>query len=106
MDPKEGSLEVLIWLELFERITLAAVLKTDWSGVGEDSNTGSSEASQVATEVRQGKGDGELARGQPLFCCNDVTAIPARCYMACSTGTRLLAHFYADTALFLSPAIA
>lgn len=87
-----------MWLELFERITLAAVLKTDWSGVGE--------GSQVATEVRQGKGDGELAWGQPLFCCNDVTAIPACYYMVCSTGTRLLAHFYADTALFLSTATA
>lgn len=82
------------------------MLKTDWSGVGKGSNPGSLEASQGATEVRQGKDDEELALGQLLFCCNDVTAIPAHYYIVCSTGTRLLAHFYADTALFLSPTIA
>lgn len=84
------------------------MLKTDWGwkdgGGWADSNNGSMEASQMVTAVCQGKGEGDLDLGQFLFQFNYVLLFlhTTRVY---GIGTRLLSHFYADIASFLSPAM-
>lgn len=75
----------------FLRITLAAVLKTDWGWPG-GRNTGNRETGQVPTALQRGKRNSDLDLGQFLSRFNCASAIILAYHTVCSTGTRLLFH--------------